>query len=104
MGNRDVVHRVVHGTIHSLSTTPKATILQLITVNYMHHPIAIKFFFGQKKGPQAKLAGLLISSVSAINLHAGDADVTEDTGAMVKGWLDSHIPAFDMPYADALNG
>ena len=35
--------------------------------------------------------------------HAGDADVTEETGAMVKGWLDSHIPAFDMPYADALN-
>jgi hypothetical protein len=22
VGNRDVVHRVVHGTIHSLSTTP----------------------------------------------------------------------------------
>ncbi len=35
--------------------------------------------------------------------HAGEADVTEDTGALVKGWLDSHIPEFDMPYADALN-
>lgn len=35
--------------------------------------------------------------------HAGDADVTEETGAMVKGWLDSHIPEFDFPYADALN-
>ncbi|MCK5356322.1 MAG: hemerythrin family protein [Methyloprofundus sp.] len=36
--------------------------------------------------------------------HSGEADVTEETGALVKGWLDSHIPAFDMPYADALNG
>lgn len=35
--------------------------------------------------------------------HAGEADVTDEAGQMVKGWLDSHIPAFDMPYADALN-
>lgn len=35
--------------------------------------------------------------------HAGEADVTEDTGALVKGWLDSHIPTFDMAYAEALN-
>jgi hemerythrin len=35
--------------------------------------------------------------------HAGEADVTEEVGQMVKGWLDSHIPAYDMPYADALN-
>ena len=33
----------------------KATILQLITVNYMHHPIAIKFFFGQKKAHKLSL-------------------------------------------------
>ncbi|MCK5872542.1 MAG: hemerythrin family protein [Methylococcales bacterium] len=36
--------------------------------------------------------------------HAGEADVTEEVGQMVKGWLDSHIPAFDRPYADVLNG
>ncbi|MDD1627458.1 MAG: bacteriohemerythrin [Methylococcaceae bacterium] len=35
--------------------------------------------------------------------HAGQADVTEEVGQMVKGWLDSHIPTFDMAYADALN-
>jgi hemerythrin len=35
--------------------------------------------------------------------HAGEADVTEEVGQMVKGWLDNHIPKFDMPYADALN-
>ena len=35
--------------------------------------------------------------------HAGEADVTDEVGQMVKGWLDSHIPQYDMPYADALN-
>lgn len=35
--------------------------------------------------------------------HAGEAEVTEDVGQMVKGWLDNHIPKFDMAYADALN-
>ncbi len=35
--------------------------------------------------------------------HAGEAEVTEEVGQMVKGWLDSHIPNFDFAYADALN-
>jgi hemerythrin len=35
--------------------------------------------------------------------HAGEAEVTEEVGQMVKGWLDTHIPNFDMPYAGALN-
>jgi hemerythrin len=35
--------------------------------------------------------------------HAGEADVTDEVGQMVKGWLDSHIPTFDMAYASALN-
>ena len=35
--------------------------------------------------------------------HAGEAEVTEEVGQMVKGWLDNHIPTFDMPYAPALN-
>lgn len=35
--------------------------------------------------------------------HAGEADVTEEVGQMVKGWLDNHIPTFDMAYSTALN-
>lgn len=35
--------------------------------------------------------------------HAGEAEVTEDVGQLVKGWLDHHIPTFDRAYADALN-
>ena len=34
--------------------------------------------------------------------HAGEADVTDAVGQMVKGWLDSHIPKFDMAYSSAL--
>lgn len=34
--------------------------------------------------------------------HAGEADVTEEVGQMVKGWLDSHIPNFDMAYSEVL--
>jgi hemerythrin len=34
--------------------------------------------------------------------HAGEAEVTDEVGQMVKSWLDSHIPTFDMAYSDAL--
>jgi hemerythrin len=35
--------------------------------------------------------------------HAGEAEVDEGVGQLVKGWLDSHIPNFDKAYADVLN-
>jgi hemerythrin len=35
--------------------------------------------------------------------HAGEAEVTDEVGQMVKSWLDSHIPTFDMAYSSALN-
>jgi hemerythrin len=35
--------------------------------------------------------------------HAGEAEVTEEVGQMVKGWLDNHIPVFDKGYSAALN-
>lgn len=35
--------------------------------------------------------------------HKGEAEVTAETGAFVKGWLDSHIPKFDMAYEPSLN-
>jgi hemerythrin len=34
--------------------------------------------------------------------HAGEAEVTDEVGQMVKGWLDNHIPKFDMGYSSAL--
>jgi len=35
--------------------------------------------------------------------HAGEAEVDEGVGQLLKGWLDNHIPNFDMAYADTLN-
>ena len=35
--------------------------------------------------------------------HAGEAEIDDSVGQLVKGWLESHIPNFDMAYADALN-
>lgn len=34
--------------------------------------------------------------------HAGEAEITQETTAFVKSWLDSHIPGFDKPYGPAL--
>ncbi len=34
--------------------------------------------------------------------HAGEADVTDEVGQMVKGWLDTHIPTFDKAYGPTL--
>ncbi len=35
--------------------------------------------------------------------HAGEADVTDEVGQMVKSWLESHIPTFDRSYATVLS-
>lgn len=35
--------------------------------------------------------------------HAGEADVTEEVGQMVKSWLESHIPTFDRGYSAVLS-
>ncbi|MGY6274713.1 bacteriohemerythrin [Methylomonas sp. MgM2] len=35
--------------------------------------------------------------------HAGEADVTEEVGQMVKGWLDNHIPTYDKAYGAVLS-
>ncbi|GAB4255067.1 MAG: hypothetical protein Kow0065_02780 [Methylomicrobium sp.] len=35
--------------------------------------------------------------------HAGEADVTEEVGQMVKSWLEKHIPTFDKGYSSVLS-
>lgn len=37
------------------------------------------------------------------SFHAGEADITEEFGQMIKSWLESHIPTFDRAYASVLN-
>ena len=53
------------------------------------------------KAEHEKLVGVCADLQT--KFHAREADVTEEVGQMVKGWLDNHIPTFDMAYADALN-
>ena len=36
-------------------------------------------------------------------IHAGEAEVTEEVGQLVKGWLDNHIPNFDKAYGAVLS-
>lgn len=58
--------------------------------NYEAHKVQHDALVGICAGLQAKF-------------HAGEAEITEEVGQMVKGWLDAHIPNFDMAYAEALN-
>lgn len=62
-----------------------------------------KGYVGYDRHKEEHVALLGICGDLQTKFHAGEADVTEEVGQMVKGWLDHHIPTFDMPYADALN-
>lgn len=35
--------------------------------------------------------------------HAGEAEITEAVGQLVKDWLDKHIPTFDKGYSSVLS-
>ena len=56
-------------------------------------------------GPHKDEHDKLVSTCASLQaqFHAGEADVTDEVGQMVKGWLDSHIPTYDMAYSDTLN-
>jgi hemerythrin len=62
-----------------------------------------KNFAGYPRHKEEHEALIGICAGLQTKFHAGEADVTEEVGQMVKGWLDSHIPTFDKAYADALN-
>ncbi|NOT11539.1 MAG: hemerythrin family protein [Methylococcaceae bacterium] len=57
--------------------------------------------FAEHKAEHDALVGVCAGLQT--KFHAGEAEVTEEVGQMVKGWLDKHIPTFDMAYAGALN-
>ena len=57
--------------------------------------------YGRHKDEHDALVGICLDLQK--KFHAGEADVTEEVGQMVKGWLDEHIPTFDMAYSEALN-
>jgi hemerythrin len=57
--------------------------------------------FDRHKAEHEKLIGTCAGLQT--KFHAGEADVTDAVGQMLKGWLDSHIPTFDKAYSEALN-
>ncbi len=57
--------------------------------------------YAAHKAEHDKLVGTCVDLQQ--KFHKGEAEVTAETGAFVKGWLDSHIPKFDMPYEPTLN-
>ncbi len=57
--------------------------------------------FDQHKAEHTALVGICADLQT--KFHAGEAEVTEEVGQLVKGWLDSHIPTFDKAYAVVLS-
>ena len=62
-----------------------------------------KAYSGYERHKQEHEALIGICGGLQTKFHAGEAEVTEEVGQLVKGWLDSHIPTYDMAYANALN-
>lgn len=62
-----------------------------------------KAYGGLERHKEEHVALIGICADLQKKFHAGEADVTEEVGQMVKGWLDSHIPTFDKAYSVALN-
>lgn len=57
--------------------------------------------FAAHKAEHDKLVGTCAGLQK--QFHAGEAEISQETTAFVKSWLDSHIPGFDKPYAPSLN-
>ena len=62
-----------------------------------------KGYAGYERHKAEHVALLGIGGDLQTKFHAGEAEVTEEVGQLLKGWLANHIPNFDMAYADALN-
>jgi hemerythrin len=71
--------------------------------NHEEREMQAKGYAGYERHKEEHLALLGVCGGLQEKFHAGQAEVTEEVGQMVKGWLENHIPNFDMPYADALN-
>jgi hemerythrin len=64
----------------------------------------VEHFAHEEKEMQAKnFSGYAAHKAEHDALVGICADLQEDTGALVKNWLDSHIPTFDRAYESTLN-
>jgi hemerythrin len=116
VGFADDEHKILFGLLNKLydeaiSGAPRATIgasldaLIAYVVDHFAHEereMVAKGYGGYDRHKAEHVAFVGIAADLQKKFHAGDAEVTEEVGQLVKGWLDSHIPTFDKSYSDAL--
>ncbi len=116
VGFADDEHKVLFGLLNKLydeatSGADRATIgasldaLIAYVVDHFAHEereMTAKGFGGFDRHKEEHVAFVGIAADLQKKFHAGEADVTEEVGQLVKGWLDNHIPVYDKAYSDAL--
>ena len=116
VGFADDEHKVLFGLLNKLydeatSGADRATVgasldaLIAYVVDHFAHEereMVAKGFGGYDRHKEEHVAMVGICADLQKKFHAGEAEVTEEVGQLVKGWLDNHIPTFDKSYSDAL--
>ena len=116
VGFADEEHKVLFDLLNKLydeatSGAARATIgasldaLIAYVVDHFAHEekeMVAKGFGGYDRHKEEHVAFVGIAADLQKKFHAGEADVTEEVGQLVKGWLDNHIPTFDKSYSEAL--
>lgn len=116
VGFADQEHQTLFGLLNKLydeatGGAPRAQVgasldaLIAYVVDHFAHEekeMQAKGFGGYDRHKEEHVALIGICADLQKKFHAGQAEVTEDVGQLVKGWLDNHIPKFDMAYSDAL--
>ncbi len=117
VGFADQEHQTLFGLLNKLydeatGGAPRATVgasldaLIAYVVDHFAHEereMVAKGFGGYERHKAEHEALIGICADLQKKFHAGQAEVTEEVGQMVKSWLDSHIPPFDKAYAEVLS-
>ncbi|MDD4914072.1 MAG: bacteriohemerythrin [Methylococcales bacterium] len=116
VGFADEEHKILFGLLNKLydeatsgasRDTVGASLDALIAyvVDHFAHEekeMIAKNFGGYDRHKAEHVAFVGIAADLQKKFHSGDAEVTEEVGQLVKGWLDNHIPTFDKSYSEAL--
>ncbi|MGZ4958931.1 MAG: bacteriohemerythrin [Methylomonas sp.] len=117
VGFADQEHQTLFGLLNKLydeatGGAPRATVgasldaLIAYVVDHFAHEereMVAKGFGGYERHKAEHEALIGICADLQKKFHAGQAEVTEEVGQLVKSWLDSHIPTFDKAYAEVLS-
>ncbi|MCQ8181180.1 bacteriohemerythrin [Methylomonas sp. SURF-1] len=117
VGFADQEHQTLFGLLNKLydeatGGAPRATVgasldaLIAYVVDHFAHEekeMQAKGFGGYERHKAEHDALVGICADLQKKFHAGEAEVTDEVGQMVKGWLDNHIPTYDKAYAEVLS-